>query len=522
MMEANLLEIDNELMKQNKQLQALLSDALLRLELAEAEIRLLKNKLFGTKSEKFEPEQPNLFNEVEELCDEAVTEPTYEEVTYKRRKEKRSKEELLKDLPIETIEYTLDEPDRLCPYGHGPLRVIGKEVTREVVVKPAQYFVREHVVYKYACKPCEVAGNPDNKTPILAAPKPKRALPGSMASSSLVAYVIDQKYTYGMSLYRQEQQFERNGLQISRQTLANWVIKAANLCEPLYDHMHNRFQTVAVAMADETPVQVLREPGRSATTKSFMWVYRTGRFEATPMVLYNYRETRSGQHAKDFLADFKGYLHVDGYTGYNAVDGITRVGCLVHARRKFDEALNSYPKKGAERARTLTNKALNYFKDIYKIERKIRDLSIDKRLDSRLEKSKPLLDEFFAWLNEQSVKVLSQSKLGKAISYTLNQWPYLINYLLDGRLEPDNNRTERSIKPFVVGRKGWLFSNTPKGATASSIIYSLVETAKENNLKPYNYMEYLFDTIPNLDLTQPGTIDCLLPWSASIPESCRS
>ncbi len=371
----------------------------------------------------------------------------------------------------------------------------------------------------YACKSCEVEGNEENKTSVMVAPKPKRAIPGSMASPSLLAYVIDQKYTLGLPLYRQEQQFSRLGINLSRQTLANWMIKSADIFKVLYDRMHQLLVQKNVLMADETTVQVLHEPGKAPTTKSYMWVYRTGYYDE-PIILYDYQPSRSGKNPETFLSDFKGYLHTDGYQGYNNLEGITRIGCFAHARRNFTDALKSLP-KNSKRFRTKANQGLKFISQLYKIESKIKDLSIENRLKYRLEESKPILDCFSAWLNEQSLLTLPKSKLGEAIQYAINQWDYLINYLLDGRLEIDNNRTERTIRPFVTGRKGWLFSNTPKGASSSSVIYSIVETAKENKLKPYDYMKYLLEQIPNIEIDQIDTLDKLLPWSKSLPNSIR-
>jgi transposase len=510
-MKQNNEQTIEQLLKENEQLKLQLEESNGRLQWLEEQFKLLQQFRFGVKSEKLVDGQLNLFNDAEETSDETVIEPTYEEVNnYKRRKDKRSKEDLMKDLPVETIEYTLDEADRLCPHGHGPLYVIGKEITREIAMIPAKFFVIEHIRYKYACKPCEVEGNELNQTPVMAAPKPNRAIPGSMASPSLLAYILDQKYTQGLPLYRQEQQFSRVGLNLSRQTLANWMIKSADLFKVLFDRMHQVLVSKDILMADETSVQVLQEPGKAATTKSYMWVYRTGKYD-NPIILFDYQSSRSGKHPKAFLADFKGYLISDGYSGYNDLDDIIRVGCLAHARRYFTDALKALP-KDSKRLRTKTNEGLSFISELYKIESKIKDYPIEKRLEYRLEKSKPILDRFSAWLDEQAAISLPKSKLGEAIQYTINQWDYLKNYLLDGRLEIDNNRTERSIRPFVTGRKGWLFSNTPKGATSSAIIYSIVETAKENKLKPYDYMKYLLEQIPNMD-----DLDQLLPWSDTLP-----
>ncbi len=517
-MEVQDIKIIEKLTNKIEQLSIQLEETEARLRWYEEQFRLFQKQRYGVKSEKISSDQLSLFNDAEETSD-MEEEPATEEITYTRRKANRRKEELLKDLPVETIEYTLSEEERLCPYGHGPLEVIGKEITREIAIIPAKTYVIEHVQYKYACKVCEKEGNEDNKTPVMEAAKPKRAIPGSMASSSLIAYIIDQKYTNGMPLYRQEQQFKRNGLELTRQNLANWMIKAAELYEHLYNRLHELLLEKDILMADETTVQVLHEPGRAPTTKSFMWLYRTGKYD-NPIVLYDYQETRAGDHPKEFLTGFKGYLQADGYSGYNKLDNIIRVGCLAHVRRGYIEALNALP-KNAQSSRTLANKGVKFCNELYKIEQKIRDLSIEERLNIRLKLSKPILDDFSAWLKKQSKKVLPKSKLSEAINYTINQWDYIMNILLDGRLEIDNNRAERSIKPFVIGRKGWLFSNTPKGAKSSAIIYSIVETAKENKLKPFEYLKYLLDKLPNIDINDHSELDKLLPWSEALPDECK-
>jgi len=514
----------DEQTKKIKELELALELNNVRLNWLEEQNRLLLELRYGSKSEKIIPGQLSLFNEAEELADDDWDEEPIIETDdlqkKKPRKKRKTTEDLLKQLPIkETIEHQIEEDDRLCPHGHGPLQELGKEITYEIVYQPAEYYLRQHVFFKYACKPCEVVGNEENKTPIVSAPTPNRAIPGSMASPSILAHVIDQKYTLGLPLYRQEQQFNRIGVDLSRQTLANWMIGSSNVFEVLYNRMIQLFVQKDIAMADETPVQVLHEPGKAPTSKSYMWVYRTGKYDH-PIIIYDYQPSRSGEHPETFLKDFKGYLHSDGYQGYNNLEGITRVGCMAHARRGFVDALKALPKQ-AKRHRTIANKGLSFISQLYKIEQKIRDLSIEERLEHRIKESKPVMDAFSVWLHEQSALSLPKSKLGQAIQYTINQWGYLENYLLDGRLEIDNNRSERAIKPFVMGRKAWLFSNTPKGARASAILYSIVETAKENKLKTYEYFKYLLENIPNIDIDYTTEIDSLLPWSTQIPEEIR-
>lgn len=266
-------------------------------------------------------------------------------------------------------------------------------------------------------------------------------------------------------------------------------------------------------------LQVLREPGRSPTSKSYLWLYRTGR-DGPPVVLYDYQRTRASKHPLKFLSGFKGYLHVDGYAGYNNLPNITLVGCWSHARRKFVEALKALP-AGKRNAEVAAKEGLEFCNQLFDIEREIKGLSAQDRYKIRLEKSRPIVDAFYAWLKYQKPRVLPKSAFGEAINYCLKQRDRLVAFLLDGRLELDNNRSERSIKPFVIGRKNWLFANTPKGAKASATIYSIVETAKENGLNPFAYLKYLFERLPNVDICDESVLDKFLPWSSDLSSECR-
>lgn len=271
--------------------------------------------------------------------------------------------------------------------------------------------------------------------------------------------------------------------------------------------------------ADETTLQVLKEPERKADSKSYMWLYRTGR-DGPAIVLYDYQTTRAGKHPARFLKDFKGYLHVDGYEGYNLVPEIILVGCWAHARRYFNDSLKIMPPK-KDNIPTATEEGLAFCNKLFEIEKELKDLTDKERYEARIKKSLPVIDDLKKWLQYQSKRVAPKTPLGKAIKYCRNQWNKLTAFLLDGRLEIDNNRGERSIKPFVIGRKNWLFSNTPKGAASSAISYSLIETAKENKLIPFAYLKYLFDELPNVDITDVKTLDKFMPWSETLPDECR-
>lgn len=500
-------------------LQAQIEELTAKVKWYEEQFRLYQQKRFGSSSEKTNSNQIELelFNEVEKTADPELPEPTIETITYRRKKKRGHRETILENLPTETIEYRLSEEDQVCSCCGGSLHEMSTEIRRELKVIPAEVKVVEHKRYVYSCRHCE---REELTTPIVTAPMPAPVHPKSLASPSIMAYIMNQKYVEGLPLYRQEKQFERFGVTLSRQTIANWMLHGADQwLSILYERMHQLLLELDILHADETTLQVLREPGRPATSSSYLWLYRTGQ-EGPPIVLYDYRETRAGENAKDFLTGFKGYLQVDGYSGYHKVEDVTLVGCWAHARRKFDEALKALPASQKSKSVTATE-GLDFCNQLFAIERKIKNLSIDDRYKIRLERSRPVLDAFLTWLKTQEPRVLPKSKLGQAITYCLNQWDKLEAFLLDGRLEIDNNRSERSIKPFVIGRKNWLFSNTPRGARASAIIYSIVETAKENGLNPYYYLHYLFERLPNMDTANEDDLDKLLPWSKTLPIVCR-
>lgn len=504
------LQTENELLRQEK------AKLELKLKWFEDQHRLHLQKLYGRSSEKVSSEQLSLFNEAESESKPEAPDPKVEEITYKRKKKQGHREEMLKDLPVETIEYDLPDEEKTCNCS-ATMHLMSKNVRKELKIVPAQVSVVEHIEFIYGCRKCE---KNDITTPVKTAKMPKPAIPGSIASSSAIAYVMNEKYTKGMPLYRQEQEFERMDLEISRQTMSNWIILASNQwLKPLYDRMRGHLLQQEILHADETTLQVLKEPGRKTHSKSYMWLYRTGR-DGPPIVLYDYKTTRAGKHPARFLEGFKGYLHSDGYDGYGLVPEVILIGCWAHARRNFIDAMKVLPSKKDTKL-TATEEGLAFCNKLFEIEKELRDVTDIERYEGRLKKSVPVLNNFKEWLRYQKPRVLPKSPLAKAITYCLNQWAKLTGFLLDGRLEIDNNRSERSIKPFVIGRKNWLFSNTPKGATSSATIYSVIETAKENGLNPFSYLLYLFDTLPNMDINDYDALDKLMPWSESLPEGCK-
>ena len=479
------------------------------------QLLLNRKKLFGTSSEnsKYDgTEQLNLFNEAEAERLAINPEPTMESITYQRKKKKGSREALLAELPVETVEYTLPEPEQTCLICGSDLHVMSKETRKELKIIPAKVSVVEHISYVYSCRNCE---KHEAKATIVTAPAPKALIAKSLVSPSVMAFVMNQKFVNAMPLYRQEQEFKRLNVNLSRQTLANWIIKGASLLQPLADAMKAELLSKQVLHADETTLEVLCEPDRPAQINSYMWVYRTSGCDA-PIVLYDYQMGRSGSYAKAYLKGFKGYLHTDGWGGYHQLEekDVTLCGCWAHARRKFNEALAVC----TDKSNSPEAKGEAFCNALFEIERLAIKMSASERYDLRQKESKPLTEDFFEWVAEQRFKILPQSLLGKALTYAQNQKKYLLTFLEDGRLELSNNRAERAIKPFVIGRKNWLFCNTPAGARSSAVIYSIVETAKENGLIPYAYLEYVFEQIQRY---KTGPVESLLPWAADIPKHCR-
>ena len=316
----------------------------------------------------------------------------------------------------------------------------------------------------------------------------------------------------GSPLYRQEHEMNRKGIKLSRQTMSNWILKATeDYLTPVYEQLHKELLYRDVLHADETTLQVLHEPGKKPQSDSYMWLYRTSGDTDKPIVLYEYQSGRGAKHPKEFLAGYKGYLHTDGYAGYHDLgEDITVVGCWAHARRKFDEAVKSLPKgktKGSS-----ASQGLAYCNLLFEIEQGLSEETAENRYEQRLKQAKPVLDAMFAWANTRTAA--PKSALGKAFTYLKEQWPYLTNYLNDGRLEISNNRAERSIKPFVIDRKNFLFANTPNGANGSAIMFSLIQTAMENGLDPYKYLTWLMKQAKDSDLTDAQVVQSLLPWNA--------
>ena len=479
-------------------------------------LRLARHKQFGTSSEKSEEtlmEQLSfLFNEAEVFS--AADKEEAENVTVVAAHKRHKKHEYtLDNIPegIETkqVEHRLEGADLICPQCGDTMTEIGKEVVRTLEIIPARMVVREDVYYTYACQNCN---KEDIETPVVKAPREKNIIPGSFATPEAIAHIMTQKFVMGSPLYRQEQEINRKGIKLSRQTMSNWILKATeDYLIPVYEQLHKELLKRDVLHADETTLQVLHEPGKKPQYDSYMWLYRTSGDTDKPIILYEYQPGRGAKHPKEFLAGYIGYLHTDGYAGYHDLgEDITVVGCWAHARRKFDEAVKSLPKGKAKGSSA--SQGLTYCNLLFGIEQEIADKTAEERYEERLRQAKPVLDAMFAWANSRTAA--PKSALGKAFHYLKEQWPYLTNYLKDGRLEISNNRAERSIKPFAIDRKNFLFANTPKGATGSAVMFSLIQTAIENGLDPYNYLTWLLKQAKDADLMDAEVVQSLLPWCA--------
>lgn len=508
------MQNQEELKKENAELKARVQELEALTQWYREQLKLSRQKQFGPSSERSPhdgAQQINLFNEAEAERQPFTPEPNIETVSYQRKKGKRG--ENIKHLPVEVVEYTLPPEEQVCPQCGEELHVMSKEVRKELTIIPAKVKVIEHVSYVYSCRQCEQT---EIETPVVTAKAPKALLPKSMVSAELMAYIMNQKFVNAMPLYRQEQEFKRLDVALSRQNLSNWMIRGAALLDPLLNKLKQELVTRPLLHADETTLEVLCEPGRSAQADSYMWLYRTSGDAGRPIVLYDYQEGRSGRYAKKYLAGYSGYLHTDGWQGYQQLEeqGVTLCGCWAHARRKFHEA-----RAGVHSDKTDIPEAIGlaYCNQLFDREKCAETMTPEDRHAWRQKEERPIVEAFFDWVDSRAHITLPQSLLGKALTYAQNQKKYLSVFLTDGRIELSNNRAERSIKPFVIGRKNWLFCNTPAGAKSSATIYSLIQTAIENRLKPQAYLEYVFKQIQLHDHIQ---IEKLLPWAEEIPPSC--
>lgn len=498
-----------------------------KMQLMMEQLVLYKKSRFGRSSEKMAgPGQIRFmevdgeivfFNEAEAVCDLDAPEPDSLEPQQPKKKKQAGKREAdLAGLPVRRIDHYLSEKELAAEFGEKGWKQLPDAISRCYRFVPAKVEVEEHHVGVYSSKT-------DDR--MVKAPHPKKLLPGSLVSPSLAAAVLNGKYVNAVPLYRLEKEFERYGLAITRQNMANWVIRLGESCfGPLYDYLHTLLYRYPVIQADETPVLVNKD-GRPAGSKSWMWVYRSGcLYQKEQVILYEYQKTRSASHPRKFLKDYNGICVTDGYQVYHTLEkekeDLKIAGCWVHCRRKFEEALEVIPKE--LRKQSVLDLLMNQIRAIYREEGKLSGFSADERVEKRQLVVKPLVDAFFAYVKQNSGRVPKSGKAREAFTYALNQEPYLRVFLENGNVPMDNNASERAIRGFCIGKKNWEMIDTVHGASASAIIYSISETAKANGLKPYEYFEYLLTEIPkHQDESSTDFLADLLPWSEKLPEYIR-
>jgi transposase len=525
----NNIAIDN-LILENTVLKAELAEVKQQLSWVTEQLISFRRKLYGSSSEKSVYDdvhvQTEIFEDVQAptilLSNDDASDAKAEESTSKPSRPKKRGEmssRLPEGLPVEIVECTLPEDEQICPIHAIKMHSIGKEVVRrELKIIPAKVIIREIVQTAYSCRDCEKSTEPPL---IIKAPLPPQVIKGSMCTPETVAHIIVEKCVMGSPIHRQEKAWRRLGIPLTRQTMNNWGIRCSqDYFEPIYDELHRLLLLQDIAQSDGTVLQVLREPGKPAQSDSQMWLYRSSCGANIPIVLYDYQPDKKQERPRDFLAGFSGYLLTDGAQSYHCLpDRIIVVGCFAHALVKFSDALKCLNKE--DRAGSLALIGKSYCKRIFDIDREIEGGTFEERYKIRLEKAVPILDEFNAWLKSVEQYVSKKSKLGKAVGYTLNQWKYLTNYLLDGRIECSNNKSERTIKTFVINRKNFLFATSVAGARATAITHSLTETAIENGLDPFKYLTYVLHMAAGRNIREDDDLlNKLMPHNA--PDSCKA
>ena len=516
------------LLQQQEQLEAITKELHAsneKMQLLMEQVILGKQNRFGRSSEKMEDTSQIcfrevdgtiiFFNEAEAVCDLNAAEPDALELkSPKQPKRKGKKEADLSGLPVRRIDHYLSEEELEAEFGVRGWKQLPDAISRKYHFVPAKAEVEEHHIGVYASKTDEHMVKADH---------PKTLLHGSLVSPSLGAAIINGKYVNAVPLYRLEQEFQRYGLQITRQNMANWCIRLAEeYLSILYDHLHEELYFYHVIQADETPVLVNHD-GRKAGSKSWMWVYRSGHlYQDRQIVLYEYQQTRNASHPREFLKGYDGICVTDGYQVYHTLEKeleeLTIAGCWVHCRRRFDEALKLIPKPSQKESNAFL--LMKQIQAIYREEGKLNDLSSDERLKQRQAVIKPLVDAFFAYL--KTINVSKKDKFGDAVRYARNQEKYLRVFLTDGDVPIDNNASERAIRGFCIGKKNWQMIDTIHGAKSSAMIYSIVETAKANNLRPFDYVQHLLEEIPkHMNDKDCSFLEDLLPWSEKLPAGIR-
>lgn len=497
-----------------------------KMQLMMEQLVLGKQQRFGRSTERMEDTEQIcfmevdgkivFFNEAEAVSDPEIEEPEELELQKISRRKKGKKDQDLSGIPVRRIDHYLTEQELEDEFGKNGWKQLPDTISRQYCFIPAKVEIEEHHIGVYADRKDEH---------MVRAPHPKSLLHGSLVSPSLGAAIMNGKYVNAVPLYRLEKEFKRYGLAISRANMANWMIRLSEeYLSVLYDYLHQKLYEHDVIGADETPVEVNKD-GRPAGSRSYMWVYRSGGMNSRrQIILYEYQKTRNASHPLKFLKDYKGICVTDGYQVYHTAERVlehlTVAGCWVHARRYFDQALKVIPKK--IRSQSLGYLVLKQIQAIYREEGKLRDLTAEERLRQRQVVIKPLVDALFSYVKQHQAAIGGQGKLAQAITYLLNQEKYLRVFLENGEVPMDNNTSERAIRGFCIGRKNWQLIDTIRGAENSAIIYSIAETAKANDLKPYEYFEYLLTEIPkHMEETDLSFLEKLLPWSEDLPTNIR-
>lgn len=507
--------LTNEVQSLNEKMQTLME-----------QLVLSKKARFGQSSEKMEDAaqisfmEVNgtivFFNEAEAVCDLSADEPEDLEPKPRGKKTSGKKEADMSGLPVNRINHYMTENELIAEFGENGWKQLPDAISKRYKFIPAKVIVTEHHVGVYASK---------KDGHMVKAEHPRGLLKGSPVSPSIAAAIMNGKYVNAVPLYRLEKEFERYGLAITRQNMANWMIRLGeSYIAVMYDYLHELIYNYHVIQADETPVLVNKD-GRKSGSKSYMWVYRSGYM--TPekqIILYEYQLTRNASHPREFLKDFKGICVTDGYQVYHTLEkekeDLIIAGCWVHMRRRFEQAQEVIPKEA--RKGTVSYMVMKQIQAIYREEGKLKDLNYKERLVQRQAIIKPLVDAFFVYLKQNQAEVPGSGKLHDAFTYALNQEKYLKVFLEDGEVPIDNNASERAIRGFCVGKKNWQMIDTINGAKTSAMIYSIAETAKANNLKPYDYFEHLLEEIPkHMEDTDRNFLENLLPWSDKLPEHIR-
>ena len=472
------------------------------------QIRHLRQLLFGRRSEKVPTDSTTVQLPLFDLPEPEQIEPAKVEIEPHSRR-KPGRKPLPPELPRVEVVHDLPEEEKVCACGC-QLSRISEEVSEQLDIVPARIQVLRHIRPNYACRQCE--GVEDEGPSVRIAPMPPQIIPQSIVSPGLLAHVLTAKFVDHLPFYRQEKLFARLGVEIGRATMSNWAIKAAEACMPLLNLLRDEILAGKLINIDETTLQVLVEPGRAPTATSYMWLFRRGDPQR-PALIYQYHPTRAGDVARAFLGDYQGTVQTDGFSGYDFLDrqaGVRHAGCLAHVRRKFMEVIKA---QGKNRTSGSADQALAYMQQLYGLEKeaRVKQWSLEMIATMRAEKAWPIMETFHQWLTKRAAQTPPKGLLGKAISYALNQWDRLLVYLEDPIVTPDNNMAENGIRPFVLGRKNWLFAGTPKGAEASALLYSLIETAKANNFEPYCYLRYIFEHLPKANSL--ADYEALLPWN---------